>query len=216
MSLLLVVLIFNLIGFLELTWLMVYVELAIFLLLAGTVFLGSRLSTRVFPNRKRLRAVFKSVLVCAALAGIILLAIEANNLPVPSWPPVKTSGAGSLRAQPADMAKFLIELSKPQNLSPELAKELRTPQISLATDLAWGLGTGIQHSPDGDALWQWGQHIHSQSILIIYPDHGFGVIVSTNNDLLKPDVALEIAQRALGGPIEPIRQAVHLDFNYQP
>jgi hypothetical protein len=114
------------------------------------------------------------------------------------------------------MAKFLIELSKPQNLSPELAKELRTPQISLATDLAWGLGTGIQHSPDGDALWQWGQHIHSQSILIIYPDHGFGVIVSTNNDLLKPDVALEIAQRALGGPIEPIRQAVHLDFNYQP
>ncbi len=110
----------------------------------------------------------------------------------------------------------MIELSNSRYLSPELAKELRTQQISLANDLAWGLGAGIQHSQEGDALWQWGQHIHSQSIMIIYPDHGFGVIVSTNNDLLKPDVALEIAQRALGGPIESIRRAVHLDFNYQP
>jgi hypothetical protein len=34
-------------------------------------------------------------------------------------------------------------------------------------------------------------------------------------DLLNPDVALEIAQRALGGPIETIRQAVDLNYNYR-
>jgi hypothetical protein len=216
LSLLAGVIIFNLIGFLEFTWLIVFVELTIFLILVGTIFLGSHLASYIFSERSRLRTAFTTILIFAALAGIVMLAININNLPVPKWPSGKASGAGSLRAQPADMAKFMIELSNPQYLSPELAKELRTPQINLATDLSWGLGTGIQHSQEGDALWQWGQHIHSQSIMIIYPDHGFGVIVSTNNDLLKPDVALEIAQRALGGPIDSIRQAVHLDFNYQP
>jgi CubicO group peptidase (beta-lactamase class C family) len=215
LSLLLVVLIFNLIGFLEFTWLIVSIEVAIFLILTGMVLLGLRLTSRLFPNRLWQRAAFTTVLVVTALAGIILLAINANNLPVPGWLPTKADGAGSLRAKPADMAKFMIELSNPRYLSPGLAEELRSPQISLANDLSWGLGTGIQHSQNGDALWQWGQHIHSQSIVIIYPDYGFGVIVSTNNDLLKPDVALEIAQRALGGPIESVRRAVHLDFNYQ-
>lgn len=216
LSLLLVILLFNLIDFLEFTWLMVFVELGIFLILAGTLFLGSRLASRFFPERTWLRATFTASLVIAALVGLVILAINTNNLPVPKWSPVKASGGGSLRAQPADMAKFMIELSNPRYLSPELAKEIRTQQISLANDLSWGLGAGIQQSQEGDALWQWGQHIHSQSIMIIYPDHGFGVIVSTNNDLLKPDVALEIAQRALGGPIESIRRAVHLNFNYQP
>jgi CubicO group peptidase (beta-lactamase class C family) len=216
LSLLALFLLFSIIGFLEFAWLITFCELAIILILIGMVFLGTRLARRFFPDRSWLRAAIITILVFAALVGIVMLAINTNNLPVPKWPAVNASGGGSLRAQPADMAKFMIELSNPQYLSPELAKELRTPQISLADDLAWGLGTGIQHSQEGDALWQWGQHIHSQSIMIMYPDLGFGVIVSTNNDLLKPDVALEIAQRALGGPIDSIRRAVHLEFNYRP
>jgi hypothetical protein len=51
--------------------------------------------------------------------------------------------------------------------------------------------------------------------MIIYPEHGFGVVVCTNNDLLNPNVAVEIAHRALGGKIEPIRRAVNLEFNYR-
>ena len=41
------------------------------------------------------------------------------------------------------------------------------------------------------------------------------LIVCTNNDLLNPDVAVEIAHRALDGKIEPIRRAIHLEFNYR-
>jgi hypothetical protein len=37
-----------------------------------------------------------------------------------------------------------------------------------------------------------------------YPEHGYGVVVCTNNDLLNPDVAIEIAHRALGGKIAEI------------
>jgi len=112
------------------------------------------------------------------------------------------------------MATFLIEISHPQYLSEEMAGQLRTPQVKLSRDMSWGLGIGILHSPEGDALWQWGQHIDFQSIIIIYPEHGFGAVVCTNNDLLNPDVAVAIAQRALGGRIEPLRQAIHLEYNY--
>ena len=51
--------------------------------------------------------------------------------------------------------------------------------------------------------------------MMIYPEHGFGVVVCTNNDLLNPNVAIEIAHQALGGKIEPIRRAVNLEFNYR-
>ena len=114
---------------------------------------------------------------------------------------------GSMRATAGDMATFLIELSDPQHLNADLAAELQKPQVRLAEDLTWGLGPGIQSSQEGDALWQWGQHMDFQSVMIIYPEHDFGVVVITNNDLLNPDVAIEIAHRALGGEIEPIRRA---------
>jgi hypothetical protein len=38
------------------------------------------------------------------------------------------------------------------------------PQVSLRLDLSWSLGPGIQHSADGDALWQWGQGLSLQSV----------------------------------------------------
>jgi hypothetical protein len=113
------------------------------------------------------------------------------------------------------MARFLIELGNPQYLSPEAAAQMRQPQVSLSGNLSWGLGPGIQHSPQGDALWQWGQATDFQSVMIIYPDLGYGVVVLTNSDLLNSDVAIDIAHRALGGSIESIRRASHLEFNYQ-
>jgi hypothetical protein len=54
-----------------------------------------------------------------------------------------------------------------------------------------------------------------QSVMIIYPDLGHGVVVLTNSDALNPDVAIEIAHRALGGHIDAILRASHLGFNYE-
>jgi CubicO group peptidase (beta-lactamase class C family) len=39
--------------------------------------------------------------------------------------------------------------------------------------------------------------------------------VASNSDLLNPDVALEIAHRALGGEAEPLRAAIHLQYDYR-
>jgi CubicO group peptidase (beta-lactamase class C family) len=114
------------------------------------------------------------------------------------------------------MATFLIELAHPKLLEPQTATELQTAQIALTRNLSWGLGPGIFQGPEGEALWQWGQHIDFQSVMIIYPEHSLGVVVLTNSDLLNPVVAIEVAHRALGGPIEPLLRASHLDFNYRP
>jgi hypothetical protein len=51
--------------------------------------------------------------------------------------------------------------------------------------------------------------------MIIYPDLGYGAVVLTNSDALNPDVAIEIAHRALGGSMDAIQRASHLAFNYQ-
>jgi CubicO group peptidase (beta-lactamase class C family) len=93
---------------------------------------------------------------------------------------------------------------------------MHTPQVSLRSDLSWGLGPGIQHSPEGDALWQWGQELDFQSLMIIYPELGYGAVVLTNSDVLNSGVAIEIAHRALGGSMDAIRRAaLSQEFNYQ-
>ena len=151
-------------------------------------------------------------MVVLLVAGAVL---ALGDLPGVSPEAAKPSAAGTIRATAADMARFLIEIADPQYLGPESTAELRTPQVSLRWDLSWGLGPGIQHSPKGDALWQWGQALDFQSLMIIYPELGYGAVVLANSDLLNPDVAIDLAQRALGGRMDAVRAGSRLAFNYQ-
>jgi hypothetical protein len=149
------------------------------------------------------------------LSGIIILiSTRVINLPVPKWPNYEPGPAGTLRISPSELALFMIEIANPRHLKTETSELLRTSQIKLDGNLSWGMGPGIFYSEKGYALWQWGQHIDFQSIMIIYPESKSGVVVCTNNDLLNPDVALEIAQRALGENLNTIRSAIHLNYDY--
>jgi CubicO group peptidase (beta-lactamase class C family) len=179
------------------------------------LFAADVVTSSLSSGRKGRRLMITSLWVALVAVGILFLASRISNFPVAKWPQIQAQAAGSMRATAADLATFLIELSSPKNLSAETAKQMHTPQVRLSDDLSWGLGPGIQHSADGDALWQWGQHLHLQSVMIIYPERGFGVVVCTNNDLLNPDVAVEIAHRALGGRMESILRATRLQYNYR-
>jgi CubicO group peptidase (beta-lactamase class C family) len=150
------------------------------------------------------------------LSGIFfLISLKIINLPVPKWPDYKPGAAGTLRTSPSDLALFMIEIADPRFLKAETSELLRTPQIKLDEDLSWGMGPGIFYSEEWYILWQWGQHIDFQSIMMICPEKQYGVIVCTNNDLLNPDVAFEIAQRAFRGNFESIRSAIHLGYDYR-
>jgi len=131
------------------------------------------------------------VLVLLWLAGMITGPLPAALSPQPS-------AIGSLRTSATDLATFLVEVAQPQHLNAELAVQVRTPQVSAGRNMSWGLGTGIQHSEHGDALWQNGQTPGFRSLMVIYPEQQIGVVVLTNSDHGFP-LACEVAQRALGG-----------------
>jgi CubicO group peptidase (beta-lactamase class C family) len=214
LSLLLAFVLLGEIGWPEFAWLIALCGLILPIAFASAFFAGRAIILRLSPERPRKLAALTIVL--SVLIVVVLACSQANsNLAVPRWPATHADAAGSVRATVGDMAAFLIELSSPRHLNAETATQLQTSQVRLSSDLSWGLGPGIQHSQQGDALWQWGQHFDFQSVMIIYPEHGFGIVVCTNNDLLNPNVAVEIAHRALGGKIEPIRRAVNLEFNYR-
>jgi CubicO group peptidase (beta-lactamase class C family) len=215
-SLLAVFLFFRHIEWLEFAWLIALCGLVLVGAPASALF-AARVSFRFLgPSRPLVRTALAASFAVMAVVGLGLLAFTIRHLPVPRWPAVSPSAAGSVRATAADMATFMIELAHPTLLGPETAAQLRTSQIQLTSNLSWGLGPGILHSQEGEALWQWGQHIDFQSLVIIYPEHGLGVVVLTNSDLLSPDVAIEVAHRAVGGQIDPLRRASHLEFNYRP
>lgn len=202
-------------GLPELSWVIAGCGLGLAVALVLASFAGRRIFVRWLPDRRGWQALLTVVWSLLVLAGLFILALQVRSLPVPRWSNAGAQAAGSLRATAGDLAAFLAELSSPRHLSAEMATELRKPQVRLSDDLSWGLGPGIYHSPQGDALWQWGQHVDFQSFMMIYPEYGFGVVVCTNSDFLNADVALEIAFRALGGDPESVRRAVHLEYNYR-
>jgi len=203
------------IGFLEFVWMIALCGLLLAAVFTLALFIGRVVILRLSRNRPQQQGVLTIAWSMLIVAGLIVLVSEIANLPVPTWPATHANAAGTVRTTVGDLATFLIEISDPQHLSEEMATQLQTSQVALSRKLSWGLGSGIQHSQQGNALWQWGQHLDFQSVMIVYPANGFGVAVCTNNDFLNPDVALEIAHRALGGEIEPMRRAIHLEFNYR-
>jgi hypothetical protein len=215
LSLLPAFILFRMASLLEFAWLIAWWGLILTAVYALIFLAGRIIIARNSPERPRRQILLTVAWSVLTLIGLIYLTSNLANLPAPKWPQTEAQAAASMRATAGDMATFLIELSNPQNLSTEMATQMQTSQVRLSSDLSWGLGPGIQHSQQGYALWQWGQQPDFQSIMIIYPEHNFGVVVCTNNDLLNPDVALEIAHRALGGKIEPIRRGMNLEFNYR-
>jgi CubicO group peptidase (beta-lactamase class C family) len=199
----------------ELGWLIVSCGWALAVASGLALWVGWWVLRRLLPERTGARRALTLGWSAVVLTGLFTFVLSVPNVPAPKGLPVEAGAAGTVRATAGDLAVFLIELSDPQHLSNELGEEMQSSQVALSDDLSWGLGPGIQHSSEGDALWQWGQAPDFQSLMMVYPEAGAGVVVCTNNDWYNPDVAIAIAHRALGGKIEPLRRATHLAFNYR-
>ncbi len=132
------------------------------------------------PIWRGLWAVFSAAVPLALLGTLIL--------PVPNAHVARGNVAYTLRATAPDLARLLIALPD----------AFTHPQVGVNADISWGLGIGIQHGDQGDSLWHWGANTGYKSLIVMYPDHGLGIVVLTNSDRGLP-VARDIAQRALGG-----------------
>ena len=199
----------------EFAWILAISGLVLLSLFLFFFHIGQTFILKRFSEKKGIKIILSIVWSLIIIITILFFSMKIRNVPVPKWPNYKASPAGTLRTSAQELAEFLIEIANPRYLKTNTAELLRTSQIKLSDNLAWGMGSGILYSEQGYALWQWGQHIDFQSLMIIYPEHEFGVVVCTNNDLLNPDVAVEIAHYAIGGSIEPLRMAIHLQYDYR-
>jgi len=154
----------------------------------------------LFPAAWHKRGVWGTLITIWMILSLMIIVrfSGTTTAPVPKLDSKQASAIGSLRASAPNLAAFLIELADSQLLSDSLATEMVSVQTAINRDFSWGLGLGIIHGPDGDALWQNAMTFAFQGVMVIYPQQGFGVVVLTNSELGLP-VAYDVAARALGG-----------------
>jgi CubicO group peptidase (beta-lactamase class C family) len=165
---------------------------------AAGVILGRFLLLRFLPTQK---PVLYKVLVSGWTFLIVLVFILQSRhmaVPVPQWNPSRSNVAYTMRSTAPNLARFLIELDAPENISSSEIEEMLTPQVTVNQDISWGLGVGIQHSKYGKSIWHWGANRGFQSMMVFYPDNGIGIVVLTNSDN-GLSLAKDVAQLALGG-----------------
>ncbi len=140
-------------------------------------------------------------------------AISQNKTPVGY-----TNAASSLHTTAQDFGRFIVALLNGTGLKPATRKLMLTPQtqvmeggaISLyrpnpqpVPDVAWGLGVGLQTTPegagkDGLSFWHWGDNGNAKAYFVAFDQPKLGVVFFANsaNGLA---LAHEIVTQAVGG-----------------
>jgi len=180
-------------------WMTILFALVFFVFLFLLYVFIQRMISLIEPLRKKkvLKATIKILLMIVSIV-VFLKITNSYTGPVPKNHSDVASAIGSLRSTAPDLATFLIELSNPRYLSEDIASQIDSVQVNINQDFSWGLGIGIQHSSQGDAIWQNANTFAFRGIMVIYPHDGHGVVVLTNSESGLP-VAYDVAGRALGG-----------------
>jgi len=88
--------------------------------------------------------------------------------------------ASSLDSTAPDLARFALELLHPTLVSEETRDRMFSPQVEVNDTIAWGLGIGIDRTDGHTTYWHWGSNPGFQSLFVIEPATGNGVVILTN------------------------------------
>lgn len=128
---------------------------------------------------------------------------------------VKVNASYSLIATPADIVKFAMELCQPTLLKPETAALITNQAVKYLPQVHWGLGIGILIRPTGNFLWQWGNNVTYQSMMLVNPQSKSGVIIMTNSNNglpLATELVIKTANELFGDPSALPRSAFDFLF----
>jgi CubicO group peptidase (beta-lactamase class C family) len=92
------------------------------------------------------------------------------------------NAATSLWTTATDYAHFLAEILRPTLLKPGTAAAMLRPQVSVAPDLAWSLGWGVESRGARPLLWHWGDNRTFSSFAIGEPASGIAFVLLTNSE----------------------------------
>jgi len=128
---------------------------------------------------------------------------DEDGNPEPLRRPSKAVSAGSLRTTANDYAKFLIAMLQPGTKESFLLDEanlnlMTKPHIKISQSLAWGLGWGIEKTPNGDFFWHWGDSGVYKSFTFGSRSLQTAIVILTNaqNGLR---IAPEVVNKTIGG-----------------
>ncbi len=128
---------------------------------------------------------------------------DRDGNPQPLSRPRQAVSAGSLRTTVIDFAKFLIAMMEsrpndPFELEEKSLNLMVHENIKISQHLGWGLGWGVEHTPNGDFFWHWGDSGIFKCITFGSKQHRSGIVILTNSaNGLK--ICEEIVTRSLGG-----------------
>jgi CubicO group peptidase (beta-lactamase class C family) len=98
------------------------------------------------------------------------------------------NAAASLQTTSEDYAKFLTVLIKGEKLSSEYLEQMFTPIAPVQKDqktefpIYWGLGVGIQETPNGNQIFQWGDNYTFKGFFTLNIKNGNGIVYFTNSE----------------------------------
>lgn len=123
------------------------------------------------------------------------------------------NAAASLRTTAQDFGRFLTAILQGTGLKKETRELMLTPQIKvsesgtnntlrtpekLSPTLSWGLGWGLETTPDGVAFWHWGDNGDSKAFIEVYDKQKIGVVYFANSST-GLSIAPDLINAALGG-----------------
>jgi CubicO group peptidase (beta-lactamase class C family) len=166
--------------------------------MALLLYVGRKLVARLSGKwqRPQIRALFLVLWALISALALVLITAALSG-PVPRTPAGLPSAAYSLRTTAPDLARFLLELTTPQHLDSALMAEMTSSQVQSEKYQSWGLGIGINHTPQGNLLFHSGNNMDFKALMVINQEQKNGVVILTNGQN-GTGLASEIADYALG------------------
>jgi CubicO group peptidase (beta-lactamase class C family) len=133
--------------------------------------------------------------------------------------PNEANAASSLHTTASDYALFVEALLNGTGLKPATLREMEKPQVAvdpqctkctnqipkeLSKSVFWGLGVGIQETPEGESLWHWGDNGSFKCYFVAYPKEKIGAVFFMNgqNGL---SIMSDLLQTSVGGEQPALR-----------
>ncbi len=116
------------------------------------------------------------------------------------WEGHGVNAAASLRTTIEDYSKFLVALMDGKGLKPATWQAMFSPQIKVndSSQVAWGLGVGLENTPTGKYAWHWGDQGDSKCYFTADLEKKNAILYFTNsyNGL---SISTEMLSDAIGG-----------------
>ncbi len=140
--------------------------------------------------------------------------------------PSEANAAASLHATALDYAKFVAAILQRKGITEATVREMLRPQIKVdescavcferpssgkfSPSISWGLGWGLENTPQGNSFWHWGDNGNVKSYVVAFDKSKTGVVIFSNsaNGL---SIADEIVSNIVGS-----KQTALVWLDYEP